>query len=143
VIAFALRQGGGALSASDLLLFAAVAVSAVGYAFSGRLTSQMPGWEVISWSAGDRPAGLDPGRRTDHACGYYHIALKPWLGLLYVALFSRIGFFAWNAGMAMERHRPRCANASCCSLLSLLRLRPTSTTKPLRRRSCCSRPAWS
>src|SRR4029079_12468436 len=31
-----------------------------------------------------------------------HIALKPWLGLLYVALFSQwIGFFAWNAGMAM------------------------------------------
>ena len=28
--------------------------------------------------------------------------LKPWLGLLYVALFSQwIGFFAWNAGMAM------------------------------------------
>ncbi len=35
VIGFALRQGGGALSAGDLLLFAAVAVSAIGYAFSG------------------------------------------------------------------------------------------------------------
>jgi drug/metabolite transporter (DMT)-like permease len=31
-----------------------------------------------------------------------HIAVKPWLALLYVALFSQwIGFFAWNAGMAM------------------------------------------
>src|ERR1700742_2315392 len=50
VIAFALRQGGGALSAGDLLLFAAVAVSAIGYAFSGRLTAEMPGWEVISWA---------------------------------------------------------------------------------------------
>jgi drug/metabolite transporter (DMT)-like permease len=31
-----------------------------------------------------------------------HIALKPWLALLYVALFSQwIGFFAWNAGMAL------------------------------------------
>ena len=49
VIAFAMRQGGGALSAGDLLLFAAVATSAVGYAFSGRITAQMPGWEVISW----------------------------------------------------------------------------------------------
>jgi drug/metabolite transporter (DMT)-like permease len=30
------------------------------------------------------------------------IALKPWLALLYVALFSQwIGFFAWNAGMAI------------------------------------------
>ena len=42
VIAFALRQGGGALSTGDLLLFAAVAVSAIGYAFSGRLTAEMP-----------------------------------------------------------------------------------------------------
>jgi drug/metabolite transporter (DMT)-like permease len=31
-----------------------------------------------------------------------HIALKPWLALLYVAVFSQwIGFFAWNAGMAI------------------------------------------
>ena len=31
-----------------------------------------------------------------------HIALKPWLALFYVAVFSQwIGFFAWNAGMAI------------------------------------------
>jgi len=30
------------------------------------------------------------------------MALKPWLAVLYVTLFSQwIGFFAWNAGMAM------------------------------------------
>ena len=50
VIAFAMRQGGGTLSAGDLLLFASVVVSATGYAFSGRLTAEMPGWEVISWA---------------------------------------------------------------------------------------------
>src|ERR1700759_485991 len=49
VVAFALRQGGGTFSAGDLLLFAAVAMSAIGYTFSGRLTAEMPGWEVISW----------------------------------------------------------------------------------------------
>src|SRR6201995_5557457 len=49
VVAFALRQGGGALSTGDLLLFGAVAASAIGYTFSGRLTAEMPGWEVISW----------------------------------------------------------------------------------------------
>src|SRR6202000_1695843 len=38
VVAFALRQGGGALSAGDLLLFSAVAASAIGYTYSGRLT---------------------------------------------------------------------------------------------------------
>jgi drug/metabolite transporter (DMT)-like permease len=102
VIAFALRQGGGALSSGDLLLFAAVAVSAVGYAFSGRLTSQMPGWEVISWVLVIALPVSIPAAALTMPADITHIALKPWLALLYVALFSQwIGFFAWNAGMAM------------------------------------------
>ena len=102
VIAFALRQGGGTLSAGDLLLFAAVAVSSIGYAFSGRLTAEMPGWEVISWVLVIAlPISL-PAAALTMPSDLAHIDLKPWLGLLYVALFSQwIGFFAWNAGMAM------------------------------------------
>jgi drug/metabolite transporter (DMT)-like permease len=102
VVAFALRQGGGTLSAGDLLLFASVAVSAIGYAYSGRLTAEMPGWEVISWVLVIAlPISLPIAVFTWPA-DLGHIALKPWLALLYVALFSQwIGFFAWNAGMAM------------------------------------------
>jgi drug/metabolite transporter (DMT)-like permease len=102
VVAFAIRQGGGSLSSGDLLLFAAVAASAVGYAFSGRLTIEMPGWEVISWALVIAlPISLSaavfflPGNTGE-------IPVKPWLALLYVSLFSQwIGFFAWNAGLAM------------------------------------------
>src|ERR1700749_2415633 len=102
VVAFALRQGGGALSTGDLLLFAAVAASAIGYTFSGRLTARMPGWEVISWALGIAlPVSL-PAAVLTFPADIEHIALKPWLALLYVALFSQwIGFFAWNAGLAM------------------------------------------
>jgi drug/metabolite transporter (DMT)-like permease len=102
VVAFALRQGGGALSAGDLLLFAAVAVAAIGYAFSGRLTAQMPGWEVISWVlVMALPISL-PAVALTMPADLTQISLKPWLALLYVAVFSQwIGFFAWNAGMAM------------------------------------------
>lgn len=102
VIAFSLRQGGGTFSAGDLLLFGAVAVSAIGYAFSGRLTSHMPGWEVISWILViGLPLSL-PAAALTMPQDAGQIALKPWLGLLYVALFSQwIGFFAWNAGLAM------------------------------------------
>ncbi len=102
VIAFALRQGGGTLSAGDLLLFAAVAASAVGYAFSGRLTAEMPGWEVISWIlVMALPVSL-PAAALTMPADLTHIALKPLLALLYVAVFSQwVGFFAWNAGMAM------------------------------------------
>jgi drug/metabolite transporter (DMT)-like permease len=102
VIAFAMRQGGGALSTGDLLLFASVVTSAVGYAFSGRLTGQMPGWEVISWVLVIAlPISL-PAAALTMPADLTHIAAKPWLALFYVALFSQwIGFFAWNAGMAM------------------------------------------
>jgi len=102
VIAFALRQGGGTFSTGDLLLFASVAVSAIGYGFSGRLTASMPGWEVISWILVlALPISL-PAAALTMPHDLAAIPLKPWLGLLYVALFSQwIGFFAWNAGMAM------------------------------------------
>jgi drug/metabolite transporter (DMT)-like permease len=102
VVAFALRQGGGTLSSGDLLLFAAVAASAIGYAFSGRLTARMPGWEVISWALVIAlPISL-PAAALAWPANFDQVALKPWLALLYVALFPQwIGFFAWNAGMAM------------------------------------------
>ncbi len=102
VIAFALRQGGGAMSAGDLLLFAAVAVAAVGYAFSGRLTSSMPGWEVISWVLVIALPISIPAALLTMPADIAQVPLKPMLGLLYVALFSQwIGFFPWNAGLAM------------------------------------------
>jgi drug/metabolite transporter (DMT)-like permease len=102
VIAFAMRQGGGTLSAGDLLLFASIAASATGYAFSGRLTAAMPGWEVISWAlVMALPISIPVAALTIPA-DLAQIGLKPWLALLYVALFSQwIAFFAWNAGLAM------------------------------------------
>jgi drug/metabolite transporter (DMT)-like permease len=102
VIAFALRQGGGTMSVGDLLLFASVVVSAIGYGFSGRLTSSMPGWEVISWVLVIALPISIPAALLTMPADITQIPAKPMLGLLYVALFSQwIGFFAWNAGMAM------------------------------------------
>jgi drug/metabolite transporter (DMT)-like permease len=102
VIAFALRQGGGAMSSGDLLLFAAVAVSAIGYAFSGRLTASMPGWEVISWVLVIALPVSIPAAWFTMPADILQLPAQPLLGLIYVTLFSQwIGFFAWNAGLAM------------------------------------------
>jgi drug/metabolite transporter (DMT)-like permease len=102
VIAFALRAGGGTLSAGDFFLFASVVVAAIGYAFSGRLTTEMPGWEVISWVLVIALPFALPAAALTMPADPLQISLKSWLGLLYVALFSQwIGFFAWNAGLAM------------------------------------------
>src|SRR3954465_14861709 len=88
-IAVALRQGGGALSVGDLFLLASVVVSGIGYAFSGRLTSQMPGWEVISWILLIALPLSIPATLLTTPADFSQIPLKPWLGLLYVALFSQ------------------------------------------------------
>jgi drug/metabolite transporter (DMT)-like permease len=62
----------------------------------------MPGWEVISWVLVIALPLSIPAAALTMPEDISHIALKPWLGLLYVALFSQwIGFFAWNAGLAM------------------------------------------
>src|SRR3954468_16181037 len=62
----------------------------------------MPGWEVISWVLVIAlPISL-PAAALTLPADIGDVPLKPMLGLLYVALFSQwIGFFAWNAGMAM------------------------------------------
>jgi drug/metabolite transporter (DMT)-like permease len=102
VAGFALRDGGGRFGAGDLMLAGAVASSAIGYNLSGRLTEKMSGWEVISWIlvvalpvtipltvwlAPENPAAV-PAR-----C---------WTAFAYVTLMSQyVGFFAWNAGLAL------------------------------------------
>lgn len=52
VATFAVLQGGaeGFGLLPDVLLLAAVAAAAVGYAEGGRLAGQKPGWQVISWA---------------------------------------------------------------------------------------------
>jgi drug/metabolite transporter (DMT)-like permease len=120
VVAFALRQGGGSLSSGDLLLFAAIAASAIGYAFSGKLTARMPGWEVISWALVIAlPVSL-PAAALTFPTDVDHIALNSWLALLYVALFSQwIGFFAWNGRHGDGRHCASIADAIAATLCHL------------------------
>lgn len=103
VCIFALRQAGGLhLSAGDVFLLLAVVAAALGYTVSAMLTRSRPGWEVVSWMLVlSLPATIpaawwfapaDPGAVTASA----------WWGFAYVALFSQyIGFFFWNAGLAL------------------------------------------
>ncbi|RDG37756.1 DMT family transporter [Streptomyces corynorhini] len=101
VIAFAVRQSGGALSAGDLYLFGALLVCAAGYTEGGRLAREMPGWQVVGWAlvgclplsvAGAAVAlSFEPVRLSAHGV----------IGLVWVAAGSTFfGLYVWYRGMA-------------------------------------------
>ncbi|MCK8438855.1 DMT family transporter [Streptomyces sp. D2-8] len=101
VLAFTVRQSGGALTTADLYLFAALLVCAAGYTEGGRLARVMPGWQVIGWAlvlclpltvpVATFALAHEPVRLTAHSV----------TGLLWVAVGSQfVGLVAWYRGMA-------------------------------------------
>ena len=103
VIAFALRHGDGAgISAGDFQLLLAIISGGIAYTASGSLARTMPGWEVISWAL---VFSLPVSFLASWALFPNNPAAVPadaWLGLLYSAVMAQwMGFFFWNAGLAM------------------------------------------
>ncbi|MGI5424668.1 DMT family transporter [Streptomyces sp. CA-179760] len=101
VLAFTVRQSGGALSTADLYLFAALLVCAAGYTEGGRLARVMPGWQVIGWAlvlclpltvpVAALALAHEPVRLSAHSV----------TGLLWVAVGSQfVGLVVWYRGMA-------------------------------------------
>mgnify|MGYP001050242535 CR=1 FL=1 len=102
VVAFALWEGGGAPQLADLLLVAAVAAAAVGYAEGAKLSRTMGGWQVICWVlVFSAPFLVVP---TFVAAGgtVPDAPWQAWAGFAYVAVVSMfLGFFAWYRGLAL------------------------------------------
>jgi drug/metabolite transporter (DMT)-like permease len=103
VLVFMVRQSGAnTIQLGDLYLLGTVISGAFGYALSGRLSMQRPGWEVISWQVTlFLPLSLVaafmlwPADLTD-------VPAPAWAGLAYVSLISQFfAFFVFNAAMAM------------------------------------------
>ncbi|MET0527479.1 MAG: DMT family transporter [Microvirga sp.] len=137
VIGFTFYEGGGALGQGDLFLLSAALCSALGYVLSGKLVrSGMAGWEVISWvlvialpvtiplalwAMPDEPAS---------------IPAWSWIGFIYVALMSQyLGFFAWNAGLAL-------GGIAHVSQVQLLQTFITLLFAALLNRETIGLPAW-
>ncbi|MFF4570038.1 DMT family transporter [Streptomyces sp. NPDC001410] len=101
VLAFTVGQSGGALTAADGYLFAALLVCAAGYTEGGRLARVMPGWQVIGWALVlclplSLPAAL-------LALSYepVHFTWHGVTGLLWVSMVSQFfGLVVWYRGMA-------------------------------------------
>ncbi|CAL9376285.1 hypothetical protein SUDANB58_00959 [Streptomyces sp. enrichment culture] len=101
VVAFTVQQSGGALTAADAYLFAALLVCAAGYTEGGRLARVMPGWQVIGWAlvlclpltapVTALALAYEPVRLTAHSV----------TGVLWLAAGSQfVGLVVWYRGMA-------------------------------------------
>jgi drug/metabolite transporter (DMT)-like permease len=101
VVAFAAFNGGGALHAADLALFAAVVLGAFGYAQGALLTRELGGRETISWALViSLPLLLPPVWAGALRSDFGAATTLEWAGFAYVALMSQyIGFFAWYKGL--------------------------------------------
>ncbi|TWV56647.1 DMT family transporter [Streptomyces misionensis] len=101
VLAFTVVQSGGALTAADGYLFAALLVCAAGYTEGGLLARVMPGWQVIGWALVlclplTLPAAALALRYEPVAFTAHGVA-----GVLWVALGSQfLGLVVWYRGMA-------------------------------------------
>jgi drug/metabolite transporter (DMT)-like permease len=102
VVAFAVMRSGQGLSLhfADLLLLAAMACAAVGYAYGGRLAQTMRAEHVICWALVIAwPVTLPMALWTQPQAP---VPASAWAGFAYVAVFSMwIGFFAWYRGLAL------------------------------------------
>jgi drug/metabolite transporter (DMT)-like permease len=101
VVAFAVQQGGGTLSAGDLYLFGALLVCAAGYAEGGRLAREMPGWQVIGWALVACLPLAVAGGAVALAYEPVRLGVHGVAGLLWVAAGSTFcGLYVWYRGMA-------------------------------------------
>jgi drug/metabolite transporter (DMT)-like permease len=101
VVAFTVQQSGGALTAADLYLFAALLVCASGYTEGGRMARIMPGWQVIAWALVLCLPLAVPAAAVALAYEPVHLTAHSVAGLLWVAAGSQfLGLVLWYRGMA-------------------------------------------
>ncbi|WP_189984991.1 DMT family transporter [Streptomyces capoamus] len=101
VLAFTVAQSGGALTAADGYLCAALLVCAAGYTEGGRLARVMPGWQVIGWALVLCLPLTAPAAAVALSYEPVHPSVHGVLGLVWVAVGSTFfGLLVWYRGMA-------------------------------------------
>ena len=103
-MAFASLQNGGLgeLHESDLLLFVAVLLCALGYAEGGLLARELGAWQTVSWAL----VLASPLMVVGAAVGWFqqppHASPVEWAAFAYLGVVSMfLGFFAWYRGLAI------------------------------------------
>ncbi|MFF9015511.1 DMT family transporter [Streptomyces sp. NPDC014870] len=101
ILAFTLKESGGALSSGDLYLFGALLVCAAGYTEGGRLAGLMPGWQVVGWALVLCLPFMLVGAAVALSVEPVHLNAHGVVGLVWVAAGSTFfGLYVWYRGMA-------------------------------------------
>ncbi len=101
VVGFALSQNVAVSLTGDVLMLAAVVVCGLGYAEGAKLSRQLGGWQVISWSLIMSLPFMLAASFVTLPESVSQISTSAWLALGYVSLFSMlIGFIFWYKGLA-------------------------------------------
>jgi drug/metabolite transporter (DMT)-like permease len=100
ILAFAVIEGGGRPSSADALLLAAVMSAAIGNVSGAKVSTELPGEQIVSWVlVRSLPLMLPAALLTWPDAP---VSAASWGGFAYVSLFSMwIGFLAWYRGLAM------------------------------------------
>jgi drug/metabolite transporter (DMT)-like permease len=112
VLGYALWQSQGALQVGDLAMLAAIIFAGLGYAFGGKLSQTIGGWQAISWVlVCAAPLVAVPliymtynagGLLGSAQVGPAAISSNSWWAFAYVTVFSQfVGFIFWYGGMAI------------------------------------------
>jgi drug/metabolite transporter (DMT)-like permease len=102
VLIFAMVQGAGRPQWEDALLLGAVIAAAVGYAVGGRLSRDLGGWRVISWTLIVSAPFITPFVLWDATHRTIDAHWQAWLGLAYLCVVSMyVGFLFWYRGLAI------------------------------------------
>jgi drug/metabolite transporter (DMT)-like permease len=102
VMVYALRQDSGSVVIGDLWLLGSVISAGFGYTLSAELSRKMPGWVVISWALTLSLPLTVPATIWYWPANAAQAHGGTWAAFAYLTAFSQyVGFFAWNAGLAM------------------------------------------
>ena len=103
VVVYALLQGFGSFQIGDFFLAGAIISAATGYAFGGKLSKEIGGWQVISWALIiSFPFILFPAWLESPEEPFLRFPASVLISFLYLALVSQFfGFFLWNKGLAL------------------------------------------
>lgn len=102
VVTFSFRDGQFGFETGDLWLALAILFSSIGYVFSAKLSREKPGWEIICWQLVIAAPLVLTGTIFFWDATLFQASTSAKISFAYVSLFSMlIGFFAWNAGLAL------------------------------------------